>query len=236
ESFCLDPQKCYSFIIRDAFGDGICCGDYGDGSYEVVNEEGIVMIESDGRFGASEFNVFCPSRFCNINATVNVVDSDGTDNGSILIEATGSSDNDYQYSIDGGATFQNTNTFNDLAPGDYKVVVIIGDNEDCAYEEEVSINVITSIEKIVENDLSVLIHPNPNDGYFNIQVESDQIKKPMLHIELLDAQGRILQYRKIGRYDGVFTGQISLVTQPKGLYYLRLIDQENSKLYKIVVN
>ncbi|MEM8524594.1 MAG: T9SS type A sorting domain-containing protein [Bacteroidota bacterium] len=235
ESFCLDPQECYTFIIRDAFGDGICCGDYGDGNYEILDEEGIVMVASDGQFGASELRVFCPSKFCNVNATVNISDSDGTDNGTIIVEASGSADNDYQYSIDGGATFQSSNTFEGLAPDDYKVVVIIGENQDCAYEEEVTINVITSIGKIVEADLSVLISPNPNDGFFNVQIESDQIQTPMLHIELIDAQGRILQNRKIGKYNGTFVGQISLVTQPKGLYYLRLIDQEKSKLYKVVV-
>ncbi|MEM6696960.1 MAG: T9SS type A sorting domain-containing protein, partial [Bacteroidota bacterium] len=236
ELFCVDGSECYTFIIRDAFGDGICCGDYGDGSYELVNQDGIVMASSNGQFGASEFKVFCPSRFCNVNATVSVSDSDGSDNGSIVIEATGSNDNDYQYSIDGGASYQTFNTFNDLAPGDYRVVVIIGDNEDCTYEEEVTINVITSIDRVVEADLSVLISPNPNGGFFSIQIESEQIKTPMLHIELLDAQGKILQNRKIGRYDGIFTGQVSLVEQPKGLYYLRLIDQESSKLYKVVVN
>lgn len=235
EQFCVDGNNCYTFIIRDAFGDGICCGDYGNGSYEIVNQDGIVMVSSNGQFGSSEFNIFCPRRFCNVNATVNVSDSDGTDNGSIIIEATGSADNDYQYSIDGGNTFQASNTFNDLAPGDYQVVVIIGDNEDCAYEEEVTINVITSIDKILKADLSVLISPNPNDGFFSIQIESDQIKTPMLHIELLDAQGRILQNRKISRYNEIFMGQVSLVSQPKGLYYLRLVDQENSRLYKVIV-
>jgi len=237
EQFCLDGEDCYTFIIRDAFGDGICCGDYGDGNYELVNQEGIVIFASNGQFGASEITVFCPRKFCNVNATVSVSDSEGElNNGTIVIEATGSNDGDYQYSIDGGETFQISNTFDSLAVGEYEVVVIIGDNEDCAYEETVTVNLLTSIGRVEVIDFNLSINPNPNNGFFNIQIESDEIRTPMLFVEIIDVHGKVIQNRKIAKYDGVFKGQFSLVAQPKGLYYLRLINQENSKLYKIVVN
>ena len=43
---------CYSFIINDAFGDGICCS-YGNGSYNIINSEGETLV-SGGQFGSSE--------------------------------------------------------------------------------------------------------------------------------------------------------------------------------------
>ena len=52
------PDDCYSFIIEDYYGDGICC-DYGDGSARIVDEEGSVIVESDGQFGTFEELGFC---------------------------------------------------------------------------------------------------------------------------------------------------------------------------------
>lgn len=48
----------------------------------------------------------------------------GTDNGSIVISATGISP--LQYSIDNGSNFQSSNIFTNLAPGTYDVVVMDG--------------------------------------------------------------------------------------------------------------
>ena len=56
ESFCLDPG-CYEFTIFDSFGDGICCS-YGDGFYELVSEDGIV-VAAGGDFDDEESTAFC---------------------------------------------------------------------------------------------------------------------------------------------------------------------------------
>jgi hypothetical protein len=53
ESFgCLDINACYQFTIYDAFGDGICCGEFGDGDYSLeFNGE---VTPGNGGFGSSE--------------------------------------------------------------------------------------------------------------------------------------------------------------------------------------
>lgn len=48
--------ECYSFVINDSYGDGICCG-FGNGSYNLEDENGNVII-SGGQFGSSESVVF----------------------------------------------------------------------------------------------------------------------------------------------------------------------------------
>jgi hypothetical protein len=47
--WCLS-NACYVFTIRDAFGDGICCNE-GNGSIEIVNADGAVLVQSDGQYG-----------------------------------------------------------------------------------------------------------------------------------------------------------------------------------------
>ncbi len=50
--FDVDPNECYTFIINDAFGDGICCG-FGNGSYELTDDDGNVIFLG-GEFSDSE--------------------------------------------------------------------------------------------------------------------------------------------------------------------------------------
>jgi len=57
ESVCLD-DGCYKLVVRDSYGDGICC-DYGDGSFAILDEEGDTFYESDGYFGTRERVDFC---------------------------------------------------------------------------------------------------------------------------------------------------------------------------------
>ncbi|PTX60362.1 putative secreted protein (Por secretion system target) [Kordia periserrulae] len=55
ETLCL-PNDCYTFVINDAYGDGICCS-YGNGSYTLTGPDGV--IKSGGSFGNSETTDFC---------------------------------------------------------------------------------------------------------------------------------------------------------------------------------
>jgi hypothetical protein len=56
-SFCL-PDGCYRLIMKDAYGDGICC-DYGKGWYELRDQGGKAVIASDGYYGYKETQGFC---------------------------------------------------------------------------------------------------------------------------------------------------------------------------------
>jgi len=56
-SFCL-TNGCYTFIINDLFGDGICCGN-GQGGYTLVGSDGTVYVDSDGQYGAQDVHEIC---------------------------------------------------------------------------------------------------------------------------------------------------------------------------------
>jgi len=50
-------EGCYKFVINDSYGDGICCGEFGNGYYVVtVNGD---IIRQGGEFGSTEETEFC---------------------------------------------------------------------------------------------------------------------------------------------------------------------------------
>jgi hypothetical protein len=52
ETFEVNPDSCYSFVIIDSFGDGICC-EFGNGSYTLETASGELIFEG-GEFEFSE--------------------------------------------------------------------------------------------------------------------------------------------------------------------------------------
>ena len=56
--FCLS-NGCYTVTLDDAFGDGICCGQYGNGDYWVLGSEGDTLANGTGDFGLTTNVNFC---------------------------------------------------------------------------------------------------------------------------------------------------------------------------------
>ncbi|MBR9919998.1 MAG: T9SS type A sorting domain-containing protein [Bacteroidetes bacterium] len=137
EEFCLDPEGCYTFTIFDSYGDGICCN-YGLGNYNFTDADGNVLLESTGEFGFFETNDFCASFECMLSADIDITpeSAGGAGDGVLMITPMNGSA-PYQYSIDGGDTFQGGNTFSGLAADLYDIVII--DASDCVFEVSVTI-------------------------------------------------------------------------------------------------
>ena len=57
KALCL-PDGCYRLIVKDSYGDGICC-DYGEGWYELRSANEEILVESDGYYGYQETQWFC---------------------------------------------------------------------------------------------------------------------------------------------------------------------------------
>ena len=49
---------CYTLIVDDSYGDGICCT-YGNGSFELLDSNGSQIGFSNGNFGTFETMEFC---------------------------------------------------------------------------------------------------------------------------------------------------------------------------------
>lgn len=52
------PAGCYSFVINDSFGDGMCC-QYGNGAYRLTRLDSGNMVTSGGNFNATQTRNFC---------------------------------------------------------------------------------------------------------------------------------------------------------------------------------
>ena len=83
---------------------------------------------------------FCPGVGCNISADINIDHS--TDNNGAITIYTYTSSLDLEFSINGGLSFSSNNTFTNLSPGEYNVVVA-STTGDCSYTESVYIEECT---------------------------------------------------------------------------------------------
>ena len=57
ETICL-PNGCYDLKFYDSYGDGICCT-YGEGYYQLVDDETAATLAAGSNFGSSDTHNFC---------------------------------------------------------------------------------------------------------------------------------------------------------------------------------
>jgi len=179
EELCIDYTSCYSLYVYDSYGDGICCG-FGTGDFSVINSSGETIVYNNGDFGSQALELICPDGAgCMINTEI-VVTHSINDDGVISI-LTPSSD-PYTYSIDGGQSFTETNTFTDLLPGEY-LVVVQDDSGMCSYEEtvyieECTLNSVdieaTNATTVVVANGSIIITPTSGVSPFLYSIDGGQ--------------------------------------------------------------
>ncbi len=183
EDICVNYESCFVLYVYDSFGDGICCG-YGEGDFQVLNASGETIVSNDGDFGSTTEETFCLNASgCVFTTAINVSNSTSTtaDDGTITIN-TFSGLGPFQYSIDGGQTFVGSNTFFNLAPGNYDVVVQDA-NGSCSYQETVSIEacafttadiVATGVSSVVTANGSIEIIPTSGVAPYQYSIDGGQ--------------------------------------------------------------
>ncbi|MFT4525831.1 MAG: hypothetical protein ACI85F_001989, partial [Bacteroidia bacterium] len=183
EEICLSYSSCYTLSVYDSYGDGICCG-FGEGDFELLNAFGNSIVYNNGDFGHEAHELFCPDGTgCGITADVNVssTSSVSASDGTITISPS-SGLSPFLYSIDGGSTFVATNSFNDLAAGNYDVI-ILGTTGMCSYEETVTIEAcaflavdiaFTDASTVVTADGSIEITPTSGVPPYQYSIDGGQ--------------------------------------------------------------
>ena len=132
ETFCADPEDCYTFVIFDSFGDGI----FLPGGYEIVDEAGLVLASIiNNNFGDVEMNDFCATFTCMLEVDIAV--SPASESGGTILLTPLNGIGPFMYSIDGGATFQSDPLFENVPEGEYDIVVI--GEEDCNFNSSVTV-------------------------------------------------------------------------------------------------
>ena len=315
EEWCLAPNNCYTFTILDSYGDGICCGNSGEGNYSIVDANGNTLVSSNGQFNTEESNDFCVTVEgieCALSSSysISLESENGANDGAILVVAQNGF-GPFEYSIDGGATFQSENLFDGLAAGEYEVIV--QDENDCTHTEMVEVTsclfeaVVTvtnetvqgdgdgnieistanesgavqysidggstfqsenTFANLVPNDYEIVIKdeleectinqsvnltfetaigietttygqtievsPNPTDGVFYVNITGLDQQSVFLPLEVFDAAGNSVYSSNLVRYDGIFTGTLSLYAYPSGVYYIRFANKDIKRMARVV--
>jgi len=229
--FCLATDQCYTFSIFDTYNDGICCA-YGKGGYSIIDPDGNTVV-SGGQFGGSESVEICAGTPCVLEATVDVTDESGQGaaDGAILIETTGGIDT-ILYSIDGGQTFQDSPLFENLGAGEYSIIVV-SNQDDCETIVEATIGTFTSIIEI-EGEFSINVSPNPSEGFYHVEVANYSNGTYNMKMQVIDANGRIIQTMPLQKYNNIYEGDISLLGYPSGIYYLKFVDDQITKMPRLI--
>jgi hypothetical protein len=200
--------------------EGLAAGEYAivvTGAFDCLYEETVVI------------------ELCALAFNIEITNESADNAGDGEIQITVSSGNPpYQYSIDGGATFQSSPLFENLFKGEYEVVV--KDAIGCETTTAVEVGVEPNSTRDLYVGYAIEVLPNPTDGLFRINVKGLQRKGPFLEIQIHDASGRVVQFSSLVKYGDVFTGELSLYAYPAGVYYVRFMDEQMERMARVVKN
>ena len=183
EEICLNYNSCFSLYVYDSYGDGICCG-YGEGNFQIFDTLGNIVVYNSGEFDYKAQEAFCINESgCEFTSAISVSNatSVSANDGSIVIN-TSSGVSPFQYSIDGGQTFFDSNAFDNLAPGNYDVFVQ-GATGLCSTQESVLVEACvfttvdittTSVSSVVTTDGSIVINPTSGEGPYLYSIDGGQ--------------------------------------------------------------
>ena len=90
---------------------------------------------------------------------------------------------------------------------------------------------ITGINESI-NNLSYHIYPNPTNGLLNIEMDgiTDNIE-----LAIVNPQGAVIAKESISRNNSIFKKEVDLSTYARGIYFVRIISKNFTKVEKIVV-
>ena len=225
--WCLNADSCYVLKIYDSENDGLSSF-FGDGDYRIYKADGTIIYDlPEPNFGSENENQLCFNT-CVLTADIGVTNetSTGANNGSIIIDVTDGLA-PYRYSIDGGKNFQNSNVFNNLAPGVYNVLV--NSFNGCAILDSVEVGLFLSTSNIYK-EYNISVSPNPSDnGIFDVRINYDfGIQKPLPY-QIFDSKGGFVLQGQIAMFNEGHRGLVSLLNYPAGPYYL-MVDVGKEKL------
>ena len=230
---CLSEDVCYEITMFDTYGDGICC-DFGEGSYQILSTENEVLITGDGNYGSEGSSLFCPGVVCMISAEIitTVATTSNPGDGTILINAANGV-GPFMYSIDNGQTFSDVSLFENLEAGSYDVMVQDA-NGVCQYTETILVDLVSDVDDILTENTLITVAPNPSNGYFQLSLQNVATDAYFIHVNILNAEGKLVQERRLPKYGDTFETTISLVAYPNGNYYIRYLDPAINTLTKVV--
>lgn len=150
---------------------------------------------------------------------------------TMVLDATTAGAVAYLWSPGGETTPTITCAGDDMGLGAHTVSVAVTHANGCIVTDELLLTVdICSF--IVENELRLIVHPNPASNVLNIQL-SGNAKQVTYY--LLNYQGQVVYNSNELHVNGLHDKQIDLSGYAKGIYYLRLHSGTSTTVRKVVI-
>jgi hypothetical protein len=168
--------------------------------------------------------------FAGVNGTQIYGSASVTSSSSETYATTQNPNNSYAWQVNGGAIMsgQGTNSIVILwgsgASGD---IVVLESDSVCSNSDTLIVNI--SGVGLDDNSLnSVVLSPNPNSGYFRIEVDQRHIGSTY---RIVDFLGRIIETGTITKPSQDF----DLSDKPKGVYRVQVSNEKASKTLNVVI-
>lgn len=149
-----------------------------------------------------------------LQVNVNTVDPFQGNNGSATIIVAGGTPS-YNYSLDGGMTYQSGNTFTGLASGIHVVTVM--DNNGCTLDYTFVLNDIGNCNMVVTANASIASCANNCDANIQYYFTGNQLNGPFT-VELYNNYNQVVQTQNGNGYQGVFQNVCA------GIYTVQVTD------------
>lgn len=90
--------------------------------------------------------------------------------------------------------------------------------------------VITRVEELIEEPVTVTVYPNPASDY--VKIEFDQPVDAGIRLSLIDFRGKVINADVIGT--GTIIYELNMQTLSSGIYYIRLQKGKFVNVYRVV--
>ena len=258
ENWCL-ADGCYDFIIYDDYGDGLAGNGQGscttDGNFTITDGSGTTLASLQTvNFGNSDTSNFCVLPPCNSTFSSSTTQADcyGDNDGEITVTFTAGNASGATFDIGNGP--QASGTFTGLAPGDYTVTIIDGDN--CTSVVMVTLggpSEITGTTNVTDEtsggDGAINLTPNGGAGNFTFSwtgpngftantEDIDNLEDGTYSVTITDANGCSITLNGIdvaaastSGIEDLEAGAFTLYPNPSnGLFYIQMSDATNGSV------
>ena len=113
-------------------------------------------------------------------------------------------------------------------------VVDVTDAYGCVARATVTVTVeICAGISSISGSKEILVFPNPANEVLNIQTNNTELKE--LTFWIMNMQGQVVYNNKIGRISGNYNQQIDISSFSGGIYYIKIIMDEESSILKLIL-
>jgi len=119
-----------------------------------------------------------------------------------------------------------------VSSGNYKVGIILGSG--CSSESTILNAIKTDVSIIKTADFTCKVFPNPNNGMFTVELESD--KPVVFELELFTSSGESVAKQTVNHPSGKLQIPFGKTSLADGVYYLQIKHDSNIVSRQIIVD